>query len=318
MPNRRSAGTLRGAPRVAADTGIAEPTEALTMLLRPIPSVDGRACAVAGCLLAALAAAPLPAQAQLMRATLTGTVIAGGDAYSNTVLLGANDGTSLIGQAASAFIVYDAAKFGPNYPGYSPNWSFYHYPDYPNFLGTVGQGPVRSAGFTVNGITLNTDVSGLSETARLSVENRVYAPGYGEQDNWTLYGGDARFRWCPNDGQCSETLQLSASQTYETADMFGGQRPFDPADSFSTQASTYRTLMAYVRLYRAPVCGTYDECPHDGVAADNQAHWVEFYIGGPNARLTVAPAVPEPGSWALWLAGAAVLVGELRRRRRSG
>ena len=264
--------------------------------------------------LATLAATPLTAQAQLMRATLTGTVYAGGDAYSNTVLLGANDGSSLVGRTASAFIVYDAAKFGPNYPGYSPNWSFYHYPDYPNFLGTVGQSPVRSAGFTVNGITLNTDMSGLSETARLAVENPNFSPGYGQQDNWNLYGGDARFRWCPNDGQCAETLQMSASQTYETADMFGGQRPFNPADSFSTQASTYRSLFAYVRLYRAPVCGNANDCPNDGLAADGQVHWVEFYIGGPNARLTVAPAVPEPGTWALWVAGIAAL-GVLARRR---
>ena len=40
-----------------------------------------------------------------MRATVTGTVIAGGDIYSNTVLLGANDGTSLVGRTASASIV---------------------------------------------------------------------------------------------------------------------------------------------------------------------------------------------------------------------
>ena len=253
--------------------------------------------------LATLAAVPLQAQAQLMRATVTGTVTAGGDAYSNTVLLGANDGTSLIGQQASAFILYDAARFGPNYPNNAPNWWFYHYPDYPVFSGTVGQGPVLSAGFTVNGITLNTDVSGLSETARLTVENPVYSPIYGQGDAWNLSGGDARFRWCPNDGQCVETLQLSASQTYEPADLFGGQRPFNPADSFSAQAGTYRTVSAYVRLLRSPAQRCLDvECPA-GPLNDGQTHWVEFHIGGPNATLTVAPAVPEPGTWMSMLAG---------------
>lgn len=275
------------------------------------------AAAAAMLLLAALAAAPLSAQAQLMRATVSGTVVSGGDAYSNTVLLGANDGSSLIGQMASAFIIYDAAKFGPNYPGYSPNWSFYHYPDWPNFLGTVGQGPVKAAGFTVNGMTLYTDVSGLSETARLAVENPGFTPGYGQPDSWSMYGGDARFRWCPNDGQCAETLQLSAYQSYEINDMFGGQRPFNPADSFSTQAATYRSIGAHVRLMRSAPCGAYEECPTDALA-DGQIHWVEFDIGGPNATLTVAPAVPEPGTWALWLAGVAALGGVAYRRQRLG
>ncbi len=266
--------------------------------------------AAAAVLLACSAAAPMAANAEIMRATVTGTVIAGGDAYSNTVLLGANDGTSLVGQTASAFITYDSAKFGPNYPGNSPNWLFTHSPGYPDLIGTQGQGPVLSAGFSVNGITLATDTSGISENAKLQVLNPTYSPGYGENDSWGLNAGDARGTWCLADRQCVETVQLYASQTYATTDLFGGQRPFDPADSFTAHAGTYRTVGAYVRLLRTSQCPL-GVCPSDALA-DGQTHWVEFYID--NATVTVTSAVPEPATWALWLAGVAGL-RTLRRNR---
>ncbi len=272
---------------------------------------------LAAALVAAATATPPLAQAQLVRATITGTVTAGSDAYSNTVLLGQNDGSSLVGQTASAFIVYDAGKFGPNYPNYAPNWAFYHSPNWPDYAGTQGQSPVVSAGFTIHGITLATDVSGQSENARLFVANPDFTPGYGQPDSWGLYAGDARRSWCFADSQCVETVQLSAYQSAAIAtDLFGGQRPFNPADSFSAQGSANRAVDAHVRLYRNTACPV-GVCPNDALA-DGQTHWVEFWIGGPGATVTVAAVVPEPASWTLWLVGIAGLCSLARRRQAGG
>lgn len=256
--------------------------------------------------------------AQLMKATVSGTVSAGGDAYYNTVYFGppvsGNVGGNLVGQQASVSIIYDADRFRPNYPGYAPNWSFTHQPGWPAFLGTAGQSPVLSGSFTVNGYTMPMDVTGAYETARLTAENRPYTPGYGEQDTWGLSGMDTRFTWCPNDGQCAEAVQLSASQSAgASSDMFGGQGNFDPANAFTAMASPTRSIFAYVRLMS--VAGCKDAMCAPERFNDNQTHWVEFYVNG--ISLTVAPlsAVPEPETYALMLAGLAV-VGSVARRRR--
>ena len=246
----------------------------------------------------------LPAQAQLMQATVTGTVNYGSDFYSNSVLLGSNDGTSLVGLAASATIIYDAARFEPNQYG-GTYWSFTHSPNYPSFLGIVGQGPIISASFTVNGITLAMDTSGTYENAKLYVENPV-----GNNDSWNLSGGDSRTTWCPNDRQCIETVQLSASQGYGN-DLFGGQHNFSPADAFTATPAAGRTIDAYVRLMQGATCPA-GMCP-EGRFNDTATHWVEFGIAG--TQLTVT-AIPEPETYAMFLAGLG-LVGFAVRRRAS-
>lgn len=191
-------------------------------------------------------ATPLAAQAQLMQATVTGTVSYGSDFYSNSVLLGPNDGTSLVGLPASVTITCDAARFYPNAYG-GTYWNFIHAPNWPSFLGTVGQGPIISASFTVNGVTLVADTSGAYENGKLAVENPLSS-----YDSWSLYGGDRRFTWCPNDAQCIETVQLSAGQSYGS-DLFGGQ-PFIPELAFTANPAAGRTIDAYVRLYQSPAC----------------------------------------------------------------
>jgi len=246
----------------------------------------------------------LPAQAQLMQATVTGTVSYGSDVYSNSVLLAPNDGSSLVGLAASATIIYDSARFYPNAYG-GTYWNFTHSPGYPDLIGIVGQGPIISASFTVNGVTLVADTSGTYENGKLAVENPV-----SNNDNWGLSGGDRRFTWCPNDRQCIETVQLSASQGYGN-DLFGGQA-FNPDIAFTASPATGRTIDAYVRLYQAATCPA-GMCP-EGRFADTATHWVEFGIAG--AQLSVTP-VPEPETYAMLLAGLGLVGFAARRRARA-
>lgn len=255
---------------------------------------------------AALGAA-LPAQAQQMQVTLTGTVSGGFDAYRNTVYFGSDGGYNLTGMTASVTLTYDAARFGPNYPGYAPNWWFVHSPGWPNFLGDVGQGPVLSAAFTIAGKTFAIDVSGPSEVGRLVVENPA-----GNYDNWGLSAGDGRFAWCPNDGQCAESVQFWAGNGLGGPDLFGGQRAFDPADSqsFGINGVVGRTVGGTVRLMDSPACpaGT---CPA-GRFDDGLTHWVQFTID--NGQISVS-AVPEPAPAWLSLAGLLGLSAALRLRR---
>lgn len=255
-----------------------------------------------GALSAVCALSALPVHAQLMQATVTGTVSYGSDVYSNSVLLGPNDGTSLVGLAASATIIYDSAHFYPN--AYGANyWNFTHSPGYwGGFQGIVGQGPIISASFTVNGVTLVSDTSGTYENGKLAVENPV-----SNLDGWNLSGGDSRSTWCPNDRQCIETVQLSAGQGYGN-DLFGGQA-FNPDLAFTASPAAGRTIDAYVRLMQGPTCPA-GMCP-EGRFADTATHWVEFGIAG--TQLTVTP-VPEPATYAMLLAGLG-LVGFAARRR---
>lgn len=247
-----------------------------------------------------------PSQAQQMQVTLTGTISGGYDAYRNTVYFGADGGYNLTGMAASVTLTYDAARFNPNYPGYAPNWYFLHSPEWPNFLGTVGLGPVLSASFTVAGHTLAIDVSGPSEVARLVVENPV-----SNYDSWGLSAMDGRFAWCPNDGQCAEKVQFWANNGLGGPDLFGGQRAFDPADSqsFAVNGVTGRAVGGTVRLMDAPSCP--GVCPA-GRFSDGQTHWVEFTID--NGQISISP-VPEPATAWMTLAGLLGLGAVLRLRR---
>jgi hypothetical protein len=266
--------------------------------------------------LAAAVSTPNTAHAvNLMQATVTGTISSGYDAYLNSVYTGPNTGYNLNGMAASVSVIYDADLAGPNYPGYEPNWYFYHAPAYPSFLGTVGNGPIRSASFTVNGITLGVDVSGASEYHRLFVENPKNDPVWGQGDSYNLFGMDARAAWCPNDGQCAEKVQIMASQRYGD-DMFGGQRNFDPANSFTALAAPSRVIEASVRLMQGERClvgGWFPGVCPEGRFNDTNSHWVEFVISGTSLKVSPVTAVPEPGAVTLVLAGVVVVLARRRK-----
>jgi PEP-CTERM motif len=255
-------------------------------------------------LCAAALTVPQAAQAKLMQATVTGTISGGSDSYSNSVLLGAGDGTSLVGLSASVTILYDADLAGPNYPGYEPNWSFTHEPNYPAWNGSVGMGPVRSASFTVNGITLALDVSGDYEYHSLMVSNPT-----NQHDSYTLFGSDKRSTWCPSDRQCVESVSVGAYQSAGD-DLFGGQHNFSPAEAFTVNPADGRVIEAYVRMFQSSACPA-GMCP-EGRFADTATHWVDFRLNG--TQLSVAAVVPEPETYAMLLAGLG-LVGVAVRRR---
>lgn len=259
----------------------------------------------------ALALSPL-AQAQLMQATLTGTVTAGGDAYRNTVYFGNVAANNLVGMTASITLLYDADLARPNYPNNAPNWYFDHDPGWPSFLGTVGQNPFRLASFTVNGFTVDLDVAGAYERGSLVVQNSAG----GANDSYRLFGGDMRRGWCAADSQCVEKLQISAYQT-SGPDMFGGPINFDPGNPFSLQAASGRTLDGYVRMIQSPTCLTGGQfagyCP-EGRFTDGATHWVEFLMTGTSLSVTAVSPVPEPATWALLLFGCG-MVGAAARRR---
>ncbi|HEX5357064.1 MAG TPA: PEP-CTERM sorting domain-containing protein [Aquabacterium sp.] len=266
-------------------------------------------------LVAGLSVSGAASAEKLMQVTVTGTISSGYDAYRNSVYTGPDTGYNLNGMAASVSIIYDADLARPNYPGNEPNWYFYHAPAYPSFLGTVGNGPIRSASFTVNGVTLDVDVSGASEYHRLFVENPKNDPVWGQGDSYGLFGMDARTAWCPNDGQCAEKVQISAYQRYGD-DMFGGQRNFDPANSFTALAAPSRVFEASVRLIQNGMCldggSRAGLCP-EGRFNDGNTHWVEFLVSGTSLKVSEVSAVPEPGAIAMVLAGVAVVVSRRRK-----
>lgn len=262
-----------------------------------------------GVLATGLAAAP--SQAALMTATVTGTV-SGFDAYGNT--LGA--GTTLTGLTGSISITYDSDLMVDLYPGSPIYHTTLHSPGYPSFIGTQGQNPLRAASFTVNGVTVNLDVSGPSERGTLQVED--FNPA---TDSYNLNGGDERLTWCINDFQCVERVGINAySPGANLFDVDG----FQPTDLYTWTASNLTTLTGNVRLFDGQICqtaalggqgGATGLCP-DGrfsYASNTTPHWVEFQIAG--TQLSIAPASPVPLPAAGWLlvSGVGALAG-LRRR----
>lgn len=255
-----------------------------------------------------------PAEAALMTATVTGTISPSGgfDAYGNTLGVG----TNLANLAASVSITYDSDLMVDLYPGSPIYHTTTHSPGYPSFNGTVGQNPIRSASFTVNGITLNLDVSGPSERGNLQVED--FSPA---TDTYNLTGGDQRLNWCPNDFQCVESVGINA---YSPGANLFDANGYQPTDLYTWTASNLTSLTASVRLYDAQNCqtaalggfgGATGLCPDGRFSYANSAtpHWIEFQVAG--SQLTIAPASPVPLPAAGWMlvSGLGVLAGSRRR-----
>jgi hypothetical protein len=272
---------------------------------------------LAGCVLSG------GAQAALMTVTLNGTVSGGSDAYRNSVYFGPNGGNNLAGMAASISITYDTDLMVDLYPGSPIYHTTTHSPGYPSFIGTVGQNPVRSASFTVNGVTLGLDVSGLAERSNLQVQDFN-----GANDAYTLTAGDQRLTWCPNDAQCVESVGISAyANPYAIVDLFDADG-FQPTDTYSWTGTALTSLTGSVRMIESLICQPAGQggagnaaglCPagrFDYTATPNATHWVEFQLNG--TQLTIAPAtvVPLPAAGWLLATGIAGLAG-MRRRARS-
>lgn len=288
----------------------------------------GRVVAVA----AATAGASLTAHAGLVVVTVAGT-ITGTDAYNNSVYFGPNTGNggaagNLNGMTGSISVTYDSAMWTNMVPG-SPNYyTAWHQPAYPYFLGAVGGNAVRSASFTVNGITLALDVSGPGEFGKLQVENfATISPGH---DALTLRAGDTRNTWCPNDSQCSEGAAITAYAAIgqELFDADG----FQPDDEYAWVNANGNALGGSVRMIENRLCqagsgwpGADGLCPagrfNDYGLYPNTVHWVDFQLHGTRLTITRVPdgptgdnGIPEPGTLALLAASCVGLLGATRRR----
>lgn len=258
------------------------------------------------------------AHAALMTATVTGTIspfYTASDAYGNT--LGA--GTNLAGLAASVSITYDSALMTNLYPN-TTFWTTMHAPG-TVYGGTVGENPLQSASFTVNGVTVALDVGGPSERGRLQVENPVATQF--ARDTYNLNGGDDRLTWCANDFQCVERVGINAVGA-PSQNIFNTN--FTPDDSYTFTAASGIALTGSVRLFDAQLCqpaglgglgGAAGLCPPGrfDYSTNTTPHWVEFQIAG--TQLTIAPAavVPLPATGWLLASGVAGLGGMLRRAR---
>lgn len=261
---------------------------------------------------------PVVANAGLMTVTVSGTAF-GTDLVGNSVVLGNTSAGNLNGMAASISITYDSALWmaAIDQPG---GYFALHQPASPSFTGTVGNNPIRSASFTINGVTLGLDASGLGELGRLQVENNNNSGG--GRDHFGLYGGDVRQSWCPNDGQCAERFQINLSGA-AFQDLWGIDG-FSPGDEIAIDSSSGADLFGAVRMYQNANClpgsafpSTANVCPA-GRFSDGAVHYVDFQLFG--TRLTIdaqepgPTGVPEPAS--LWLALAGI--GMLARRQGLG
>lgn len=252
------------------------------------------------------------AHAALMTVTITGTISSGSDAYRNSVYFGPNATNNLAGMAASISLTYDTALM-PNATG--GNYSLWHQPAYPYFYGTVGQNPVRSGSFTLNGVTLALDVSGPGEVGQLSAENNNPAP-----DSYNLGAGDTRSSWCYADSQCAERAGISA---YSTSVNLFDANGFGPEDVYTWFPAAGTSLTGNVRMIESLACQPGGSPPATGLCPEGRfdytttpgaTHWVEFMLNG--TQLSIAPASPVPLPAAGWLLGSGLLLlGGCRRRK---
>ena len=292
----------------------------------------GRVAALA----AATAGATLTAQAGLVVVTVTGT-ITGTDVYNNSVYFGPNTGNSgaagnLNGMTGSISITYDSAMWVNLVPGSPVYYTALHQPAYPALLGAVGNNPVRSASFTVNGTTLELDVSGPGERGSLQVENTGNDAALGQtgRDALTLRGGDTRSTWCPNDSQCAEGVDITAyGGLYQALFDANG---FQTDDEYAWTNANGTALGGNVRMYENRLCqagsgwpGADGTCPagrfNDYGQFPNTVHWVDFQLNGTRLSITRVPdgnstsGVPEPGTLALLAAAGMGLVATTKRQR---
>jgi hypothetical protein len=285
----------------------------LTARRSPIRGARLALALLAGCVLSG------GAQAALMTVTLNGTVT-GTDYYRNSVYFGPNGAGNLNGMTGSISITYDTDLMVDLYPGSPIYHTTTHSPGYPSFNGTVGQNPVRSASFTVNGVTLGLDVSGLSERSNLQVQD--FNPA---NDSYSLTAGDQRLTWCPNDAQCVESVGISA---YSYVNLFDANG-FQPTDAYTWTGTGLTALTGSVRMIESILCQPAGQggagnaaglCPEgrfDYTATPTATHWVEFQINGTQLSIAPAAAVPLPAAGWLLASSLAGLAGIRRRRARS-